>query len=66
MKLSNMMAANLGQLQYTLNISLLNSSLNTQAAQAISMLDDMAKAQPNSKVTSVPHPTLGNNINIKA
>ena len=66
MNLSKLMAANHSQLQHTLNLSLLNSSMNTQAAQAISMLDDMAKAQPNSEVTSTPHPTLGNNIDIQA
>ncbi|OIJ09280.1 hypothetical protein BKP35_17125 [Anaerobacillus arseniciselenatis] len=59
------MAANHSQLQHTLNLSLINSSMNTQAAQAITMLDDMAKTQPNSEVTSAPHPMLGNNIDIK-
>lgn len=63
--LSKMMAANHSQLQHTLNLSLINSSMNTQAAQAITMLDDMAKTQPNSEVTSAPHPMLGNNIDIK-
>ncbi|UTW68826.1 putative motility protein [Anaerobacillus sp. HL2] len=45
-------------------MSLLKSTMNTQFAQAISMLDDMTQAQPN-QVTSAPHPTLGTIIDTK-
>lgn len=63
MNLSKLMASNTQQLQHTLNLSLLKSTMNTQAVQAISMLEKMT--QPVDKVTSAPHPTLGNNIDLR-
>lgn len=60
-----MMAANTAQLQHTLNLSLLNSAMNTQATQAISMLDQMTMGEPTQHVTQAPHPTLGTTIDLR-
>ncbi|WP_096436237.1 polyribonucleotide nucleotidyltransferase [Alteribacter populi] len=64
MKLSSMMEAQTQQTQHTLNISLINSSLNTQAAQATDMLDILKDGTPQKTTAetssaSEPHPTLG-------
>ncbi|QOY33804.1 putative motility protein [Anaerobacillus isosaccharinicus] len=63
MDLSKMMATNTQQLQHTLNLSLLKSSMNTQAVQAISMLEDIT--QPIHQMALGPHPTLGNSIDLR-
>lgn len=58
------------QLQRTLNINVLQSQLNAQAAQAIVMLDGLAESQVSQgqgseQVQAAPHPTSGSVIDLK-
>lgn len=55
-----MMSAQLAQLQQTLQMSILDKSLNMGAAGAIEMLEDMPQAQ------AAAHPYKGQIIDIQA
>jgi hypothetical protein len=63
MDLSNIMSSNLNDLRRTLNLNLLKSSMSTQAAQAIVIMEDFSMAQ--QEVKQATHPTLGKRIDIK-
>lgn len=63
--LSQMTAANVGQLQQTLQVNLLKSALASQAALAVTMLDKMNTAAEETSFTSAPHPTLGQTIDLR-
>lgn len=63
MDLNNIMSSNVQDLKRTLNMNLLKSSMATQAAQAIVILEDFSMAQ--QEVKQAPHPTLGKHIDIK-
>jgi putative salt-induced outer membrane protein YdiY len=57
MTLSSIMGKQVGELQQTVQLSLLQSQLSTQAAQATVMLEKMNEA-------SAPHPFKGNHIDV--
>ncbi|MER2108907.1 MAG: putative motility protein [Solibacillus sp.] len=60
MEINSMMSAQLAQLQQTLQMSILDKSLNMGAAGAIEMLEDMPQAQ------AAAHPYKGQIIDIQA
>lgn len=60
MEISSMMSQQLASLQQTVSMSLLSSSLATNAAQAVVMLDDLQAS------ASAPHPYAGSKIDFKA
>ncbi|QKS72111.1 putative motility protein [Paenalkalicoccus suaedae] len=60
MTISAMMNAQTQQLQHTVSLSILQSSLQTQAAASIHMLDKMNETSP------APHPYAGKQIDWKA
>lgn len=64
MQLSSFMSQNLNALQHTVSMSLLDSQLSTQTAQAKVMMDDLSQAQNETK--GAPHPTSGQNLDMKA
>lgn len=61
MNLSAMMNAQTSQLQHTLSMNLIQSSLSTQAAQSIHMLESMNE---NKDTVKAPHPVSGSQIDI--
>ncbi|RNA70670.1 putative motility protein [Alteribacter keqinensis] len=68
MKISSMMATQTLKLQQTLNISLMKSALNSDAAMAVSMLDRLRDGtQQNDTATTnpSPHPALGKKVDIR-
>ncbi|MER1986343.1 MAG: putative motility protein [Solibacillus sp.] len=60
MEINSMMSAQLAQLQQTLQMSILDKSLNMGAAGAIEMLEDMPQPQ------AAAHPYKGQIIDIQA
>lgn len=57
-----MLSTHLAQLQQTLGVGMLKSSISTQTAQAKVMLEDFTQAQQSAQT---PHPTLGHHLDIK-
>lgn len=57
MDISSIMNRDLAELQSTVQLSLLNRTMTEQAATAVEMVQEMMPAQ---------HPTLGQNIDLKA
>ncbi len=61
-----MMAAQSKQMHQTLNISLMKSTLSTQAAQSIKMLEKLNEGELSANdVKLAPHPSAGKNIDIQ-
>ncbi|MFC5989173.1 putative motility protein [Marinicrinis lubricantis] len=56
------MAIQLSSLQHALSLSVLNNSLNMQAASAAVMLQDFQASQPQ---VQAPHPNLGQNLDVR-
>lgn len=65
MELSSMMAAQVGQLQQTVGMSMLKMATATQAAGTIVMLDDFAKAQASTAAPQAAHPYLGKSLDVR-
>lgn len=65
MELSAMMGARTQQLQHTLNLSLIQSSLSSQAAASIAMLDQMKSSNASERgPTDARHPYAGKHVDI--
>ncbi|CAM3854532.1 putative motility protein [Alkalicoccus chagannorensis] len=64
MDISSMMQAQTAQLQQTVSMSLLKSSLSTDAAQSINMLEKMNEGSASTSAEA-PHPTSGSSIDIR-
>lgn len=59
MELSSFMSAQVAQLQQTVQMSILNKSLNMGAASAVQMLEQLPEQQP-----AAQHPYKGTSIDV--
>ncbi|PRO65381.1 hypothetical protein C6I21_09465 [Alkalicoccus urumqiensis] len=59
------MQAQTQQLQHTLSMNLMKSTLSTQAAQSMKMLEELHTADAGNEAPKAPHPDAGSRVDVR-